>query len=224
MCAMDDARDETRRLALESLGDADPTAWFERLYATARDGRAVVPWDRAGPNPLLDEWTARRRGDGSGRRAVVVGAGLGDDAEHLARLGFATTAFDIAPTAVAMACRRFPGSPVRYAVADLFDPPPDWRRAFDLVLESITVQSLPERLHAPAAVAVAGLVAPGGTLLVLSGARDAAEPVDGPPWPLTRAELDAYTAAGLREVRVEAVREPGAPRRWRAEYARPAAG
>ena len=186
----------------------------------AAGGEAVVPWDRGEPNPWLVEWTAARGERGAGRRALVIGSGLGDDAEHVAALGYDTVAFDIAPTAIAGARERFPGTRVGYLVADLLDPPAEWRGAFDLVVESITVQALPERLHAEATGRVASFVAPGGTLLVLSGAREAGERADGPPWPLTRAEIEAFAAGGLRTVRIEAQRD--SLRRWRAEFERPA--
>jgi hypothetical protein len=198
----------------------DPTGWFERLYAAAEQGDAVVPWDRGAPNRLLVQWADGRALDGAGRRAVVVGFGMGDDAEYVAGLGFDTVAFDVAATAARLARRRFPGSVVRYVTADLLDPPAEWHHAFDLVVESITVQALPPALHAEAAARVAELVAPGGTLLVLSGARDEADgPVDGPPWPLTRAEIEAFGVGGVEPVRIEDLREPGV-RRWLAEYRR----
>jgi hypothetical protein len=79
------------RLAAESLAQGDPTGWFERLYAEAAAGAAIVPWDQDEPNPLLAEWTARHPPDGAGRRALVVGCGFGRDAEHLAALGFRIT-------------------------------------------------------------------------------------------------------------------------------------
>ncbi len=204
------------------MPDDDATGWFERLYVRAEAGEAVVPWARDEPNRLLVQWTRARGLAGEGRRALVVGSGLGDDAEHIAGLGFDTVAFDIAPTAIAVARRRFPASPVDYVVADLLDPPAAWRGAFDFVLESITVQALPPSLHPSAIAAVADLVAPGGTVLVLSAAREPAEDADGPPWPLTREEIDAFAAHGLAPVRVEDLRGAADPvRRWRAEYARP---
>jgi ubiquinone/menaquinone biosynthesis C-methylase UbiE len=199
----------------------DPTGWFERLYVQADAGEAVVPWARDEPNRLLVAWAQARGLAGRGRRALVVGSGLGDDAEYVASLGFDTVAFDIAPTAIATARRRFPGSGVEYVVADLLDPPAAWRSTFDFVLESITVQALPPTLHPAATAAVVGMVAPGGTLLVLSAAREAGEDVDGPPWPLTRAEIDAFAAGELVPVRVEDLRDPSDPvRRWRVEYRR----
>jgi SAM-dependent methyltransferase len=152
----------------------------------------------------------------------VVGCGLGTDAEHIAGLGFETVAFDVAPTAIETARRRFPGSPVRYTVADLLDPPGEWRQAFDLVFESLTVQSLPVEVHAEAIARVRDTVAPGGTLLVVAAARDDGPVPDGPPWPLTRAEVEAFAGDELRPVRIEQLRgDPGTPPRWRAELARP---
>ncbi len=101
--------------------------------------------------------------------------------------------------------------------------PDEWLHAFDLVVESLTVQSLPVALRGRATAAVAGLVAPGGSLLVVAAARDDdGSPVDGPPWPLTRAQVDAFAGGGLETVRVEDLRDATQPtvRRWRAEFRR----
>lgn len=212
--------DPTRRLSSQSLAEGDPIGRFEQLYAEAERGAAEVPWDLDAPHSLLAEWTARTRPDGSGRRAVVVGCGFGRDAEHLAALGFATVAFDISPTAVRTARHRHAGSPVRYEVADLLDPPADWLDAFDLVLESMNVQALPVELRERAIPAVGRLVAPGGTLLVIAVGRRAGEQVDGPPWPLTRAEVDAFAAGPLAAGRIEEIVPPNGGLRWRAEFHR----
>jgi SAM-dependent methyltransferase len=160
-----------------------------------------------------------RRPDGHGRRALVVGAGFGDDAELVAGLGFETVAFDVSPSAIAAARRRHPGSDVRYVVADLLDPPAEWRAAFDLVVESLTAQSLPDPPRPRAIANVAAMVAPGGTLVVIAAAREPGEAANGPPWPLTRAEIDAFAAGGLEPVRVEDFRDVGI-RWWRAELRR----
>ena len=182
----------------------------------------MVPWDREAPHPVLLEWGRRSEPDGRGRRALVVGAGLGADAEYIAGFGFDTVAFDVAPTAVETARRRFPGSSVRYVVADLLDPPGEWRAAFDLVVESLTVQSLPDPPRAEAIAGVAAMVAPGGTLIVVATARDERSgPVQGPPWPLTRAEIDAFATGDLEPVRIEEIRDDEAPPRWQAEFRRP---
>jgi SAM-dependent methyltransferase len=219
---MTDPDEYTRRLAAESGGD--PTAWLGRLYAAAHDGAAVVPWDTTEPHFLVAEWARSRPLDGQGKRALVVGCGLGRDAEFIATFGFATTAFDVIKMAVDDARRRHAESPVRYVQADLFDPPAKWRHAFDLVLESLTVQSLPVSHRARAIAQVPRFVAPGGTLLVIAAGRDDADaPDDGPPWPLARAEIDAFATDGVEPVRIEAIRDPAAPTglRWRAEFRRP---
>ncbi|QIS07392.1 methyltransferase domain-containing protein [Nocardia brasiliensis] len=213
---------DTKRLAAASLAQDDPTGWFERLYVAAAHGTAIVPWDAADPNALLVDWLERRQLAEDGMRALVVGCGLGRDAEHLAGLGCRTTAFDISATAIKTARERFPDSTVDYTVADLLAPPAAWADGFDLVVESITVQSMPLSVRAAATANVAGLVAPGGDLLVIAGIRADDEVVDGPPWPLTRAEIDAFARPGLRSVKVEQVAPAGRPDfvRWRAVFHR----
>jgi hypothetical protein len=84
------------------------------------------------------------------------------------------------------------------------------------VVESITVQSIPVALREAAIAGVRGLLAPGGTLLVYSGVRGEGEEVDGPPWPLTRSELEWFARDGIEPVRVE---QPTG--RWLAEFRRP---
>lgn len=216
-----DPEAETRRIAAQA-SEEDPTGWFEQLYTSAKSGGAVIPWDRGGPHPLLGQWTAEHAVDGHGRTAVVVGCGLGDDAEHLAALGFATTAFDVSPTGVASARERHPGSRVDYVTADLFALPAEWRGGFDFVFESLTVQSLPVVLHEPAIRSVCSLVAPGGTLLVVAGSREEGSDVEGPPWPLMKSEVRAFASGELHMFQVEELTDQTDPavRRWRAEVRR----
>lgn len=205
------------RLAARALAEGDPTAWFERLYSAAAAGETSMPWE-GGPRPQLVDWLSTQDG-GAGRRAVVVGAGLGDNAELLAAADYDTLAFDIAPTAIAEARRRFPLSTVDYQVGDLLDLPPEWLGAFELVVEIYTVQALPEALRATAIDQVTRLVAPGGTLLVVQAAREDEPAPEGPPWPLTRADIDAFAVNGLMVVRHERLTDDGVPR-WRVELRR----
>ncbi len=215
-----DPDEDARRLSGEALGEGDPTSWFERLYAQAADGHAVVPWDRRAPHPLLVEWIEQRP-DLSGRRTLVVGCGLGDDAAYLAAQGYRVIAFDISGSAIDAARRRFPTSPVDFRVADLLNPPTEWREHFDLVVETYTTQSLPVRLRPTVVLHVGRLVAPGGTLLVLAVAPDADEQSDGPPWPLSRTDIESFAVEGLNVVSVEEIRDPPETHRWRAVFTRP---
>ena len=196
----------------------DPTGWFEPLYAAAARGERDVPWNRDAPREPLVEWARARSLDGTGRGAMVVGCGFGADAEYLSELSFATTAFDVAPSAVRGAQERHPGTSVDYVVGDLLDLPPAWGEAFAFVLDCLTVQSLPDSVRPQAIANVGRLVAPRGTLLVIASGRDEADgPVDGPPWPLTRAEVESFAQRGLEVVEIEQL----SGMRWRAEFRRP---
>jgi SAM-dependent methyltransferase len=211
------------RMAEQSIAVGDPTGWFEEVYAAAEAGQTDVPWDRQAPSPFLVEWAEQRALNGTGKRALVVGCGLGDDAQFIAARGFQTVAFDISPTAIATARRRFRGSPVQYRTANLLDPPSDWYRAFDLVVESLTLQALPDPPRRDAIARVGDLVAAGGMLIVIARAREAGETVEGPPWALTRSEIDSLGQTGLEPVRIEDMVDTSMPwpRRWRAEFRRP---
>ena len=222
----DKERARARQLSAESVAAGDATGWFERLYAEAEAGVSVVPWADGLPDPQLVEWADGVGLDGAGRRALVVGCGLGYDAEFLAGRGFAVTAFDLSPTAIAAAQRLYPDSHVTYLAADLLDLPTAWAGAFDLVVEAYTIQPLYGPVRERALAALSGPVAPGGSLLVIARATDEDEPVRDPammPWPLTRAEL-AQAGGPLRVHRIEKYLDAEeSPRlRWRAEFRRDA--
>jgi SAM-dependent methyltransferase len=195
----------------------EPSGMFEAIYAGADAGGARPPWDYGDPRPQLVEWAAAQNLSGGGREALVVGCGYGADAEFIAQAGFRTTAFDFAPTAIAGARRKYPASEVIYLVADVLDLPRAWQGRFHFVVESLTVQSMPPEQHTLAAQNIAALVAPEGTLLVLATTRDEGSDVQGPPWPLTRAELEEFATSGLTLRRVERI-EGGSW--WRAELRR----
>jgi SAM-dependent methyltransferase len=188
-------RTRARTLAHESIAGGDAVGWFERLYAEAARGDALVPWADLAPNPHVVEWLGRAapaRG-----RALDVGCGLGDTAEELARLGHDVLAIDVSPTAVTAARERFPRSRVEYRALDLRDLPSELAGTFDLVVECYTLQVLPPPARAAIVAALRRAVAPGGTLLVVARGREAREPEGEMPWPLTRAEIEAIAGAGL---------------------------
>jgi SAM-dependent methyltransferase len=216
-------RATARELAQRHVADGDPLGWFETLYATAAGDASIIPWADLMPNPNLVSWLESRGVVGSGRKALKVGCGLGDDAEELSRRGFDTTAFDISPTAISWCRRRFPSSSVRYVEADLLRPPGDWARRFNLVVESYTLQVLPSELRGDAIRRVAGFVAPGGTLLVIARGREPSESEGMMPWPLTRREMAAFEDAGLIELDFEDYQDDEDPpvRRFRATYELP---
>ena len=211
----EDWQARANELAAESIDAGEPTAWFDRLYAAGVAGEVSMPWSRDGAHAALAEWTSGRTG--AGRRAVVVGCGLGADAAHLAGLGWATTGFDVSPTAVEEARRRHAGSGAEFVVGDLLALPEEWRAAFDLVVEVFTLQALPDPPRAAAAAAVRGLVAPGGTLLAVQFRDDGSWPAGvGPPFPLARGFMEGLAGDRLELVALEELAGP----LWRAEYRR----
>lgn len=212
------------------MRSGDYVGWFETLYQEAEQGVSVVPWADRVPNPHLVAWAVARGTaalDVSERQpsALVVGCGLGDDAEYVAQLGYRVTAFDISATAVDAARRRFAGSAVDYVVADLLAPPEAWDGAFDLVVEIYTIQPIYGPARAEAIRVLPRLVAPGGTLLAIARATTQPDPERDPaamPWPLTRAEIDALAGDELKPVSVRTVEddESSPVLRWIAEYRR----
>jgi len=200
-----DNRSIARALAQKAWAENRPLAWFEELYQKAEQEGAPIPWGNLEPNPNLLALCESCQGISFGPRALIVGCGLGDDAEWLAEKGFSVTAFDIAPTGIAMCRRRFPESKVTYVVADLFSAPPAWDGAFDLVLESYTIQALPQTMRREAIECISAFVAHGGHLMVITRARHEDEPEGTLPWPLLRFELDVFTDYGLQPLFFEEV-------------------
>jgi SAM-dependent methyltransferase len=183
---------------IQLVGDQQ---WFEGVYASAQRETNNIPWADLRPNPFLIEWLETVEPDTQNKSAVVVGCGLGDDAEELAQRGYKVTAFDVSATAVDWCRQRFPNSEVNYTQADLFNLPKDWH--FDFVLEINTIQAIPVAVRRETIDAIASLVAPGGTLLAIGRLAKSAEQQVKRPWPLTQAELDYFKDAGLTERRCQ---------------------
>lgn len=211
-----------RVLANEYLERNEPTAWFDKLYAMGKAETVTIPWADMVPNRHLLEWLEVHRSRSEGR-ALIVGCGLGDDAEELSRRGYMVTAFDIAPTAIEWCGNRFPDSEVDYLVCDLFDTPADWHMAYDLVVDAYTIQALPLQLRSRCLRSLAELVSPGGELLVITRGRGDDEPAEELPWPVSLQELSGLKEAGLKEVSVEDYFDNEDPprRRFRVVYSRP---
>jgi SAM-dependent methyltransferase len=219
----EEARQRLKAMAEAAFRRGDPTGWFEELYAGAAGDESQIPWARRAEADWLMEWLERGQVRGGGRRALVVGCGLGNHAAQLQERGFDVTAFDIAPSAVEWCRKRWLGRPITFEQGDLLAPPQKWRRAFDFVFEANTLQTLRGDLRTRAVRNVAEFVrGGGGELLVICRARDEQDPEGDLPWPLTRADLSGLTAGGLNEVVFEDYIDKEDPpvRRFRAHYRR----
>lgn len=205
----------TGEMAAKSIASGDITGWFEELYAISSGDSSVIPWAGEKPNPYLIEWLNKNQIDGNDRTALVIGCGLGDDAEALSAVGFKVTAFDISPTAIEWAKKRFPNSGVEYCVADLFDLPKNWLGAFDFIFECYTIQALPRSVRTDVINKVALVVAPNGLLLVICrGWRDE-QTEDTLPWALKKEELEQFKQLGFSEKTFEEFWDRDDPTRYR---------
>jgi SAM-dependent methyltransferase len=196
---MENSKLATQRLAKAYADQGDPNGWFEEFYARADGDIHKVYWADLKPNPLLLDWIEEYPAP-TGKRAITIGCGLGDDAEVLRQHGYRVVAFDISPSAIAMCRQRYPHSSVDYRVADLFDHPAQWRRGFDLVYECNTIQILKGPSRVRALEAISDLTAPGGEIIVSCRSRNKGEQLDTFPRAMDRDEIDGFQRAGLSEI------------------------
>ncbi len=219
-------RIRARELARTYVDRGEPTGWFETLYVESQNDVQEIPWADLVPNPNLVKWIKVGSINGEGKQAVVVGCGLGDDAEFLSSAGFKVTAFDVSPEAIRWCQRRFPSSRVTYGTADLFDLPVGWHSRFDLAAEIYTLQVLPPAIRPRAMQAIVDLVASQGRLLVITRGREEDEAEGEMPWPLTKEELSGFTRLNLEQETFEDYCDQEVPpvHRYRAVYRKSEAG
>jgi len=192
----------------------DPTGWFDSIYTDAQGDHKAVFWADLEPSPYLLRWLKNCSLKNKGRKAIVIGCGVGDDAEALSETGYEVIAFDISPEAIRLCKKRYPVTTVNYLVADLFDYPPQWVETFELVYECNTIQVLPGKYRLQARDAMVSLLAPQGEILVSCRSRLKGEQEDDIPLPLDKDEIDGFVRCGLSEESFEAyddTQEPPVP-------------
>lgn len=181
-----------KEMVREHQARDDPFGWFDSIYSDAEGDHRAVFWADLAPNPYLLEWLEKNPLIWLKKKAIAIGCGVGDDAEAMAACGYEVTAFDIAPTAIALCKNRYPDTKVNYLVADLFDYPEEWTEGFDLVYECNTIQVLPGKYRRESMNAMVSLLSDEGKLLVSCRSRKSGEELDAIPLPLDKEEIDSF--------------------------------
>ena len=184
---MDEIRFRLKQMSDAAASTNEPLSWFEDLYSSAQDNDKWIPWSNGHPSPFVVEWAI---GKPPGR-ALVVGCGLGEDAVFLDKIGWDVVAFDLSPTAVEWAKKRHKKTDIKWVVADLLNPPDEWRSEFALVLEVHILQAIPENIRHDAASKLPLFVAKDGHLVCIGRFDEDGNPHEGPPWPLNQAFIES---------------------------------
>jgi len=147
----------------------DTARGWEQLWATTP--AAQLPWHAEALEPPLAEAIAARYAPG--RRLLDLGTGDGVVAIAAAQRGFRVTATDVAPSALGRARDRADHTGARsivFVLDDITAPRLDGgpERGFDVAVDRGLLHSLPRDQFPAYAAGVTGLVAPGGTLLVVA--------------------------------------------------------
>jgi methyl halide transferase len=134
-------------------------------------------------------------------RTLVPGCGHGHEVALAVEDGLDATGLDIAPTGVAAARARYPQLAERFVVGDLFNPPVEMRGAFDVVLEHTCMSGLHPSLRADYRCGIDLTLRRGGLLIGVWFINPDLDPgEEGPPYPLSVAELTAAFADGYEIV------------------------
>lgn len=214
------SRERVKELAHEFLERGDHKGWFDALYTEADGDTSHIPWADVEPTLFLVEWFEKSKINGEEKKALIVGCGLGDDAEFVASKGFETIAFDISQSAIEWCKKRFPNTKVYYLTADLFNAPDEWKENFDLIVEINTLQAMPSPYRIDAMKCLPLLLANDGSLLVISRGRETDEIVDGPPWNLSKEEFQTFLDEGLKQETFEDFLDDEEVRRFRLLFKR----
>lgn len=146
-----------------------------------------TPWDKGSAAPPLLAFLARRCIAG---HVLVPGCGFGHDVRALSAQGAEVTGLDLAPGAVRGARAFPPAGSERYLAGDFLELPASLAGAFDWVVEHTLLCALHPAQRIPYARAVREALRPGGRFLAVFYRRIPGDDRDGPPFPISEADID----------------------------------
>ncbi|MGB1127612.1 MAG: methyltransferase domain-containing protein [Opitutales bacterium] len=146
-----------------------------------------TPWDKGSAAPPLSEFLGKHRVQG---KILVPGCGTGHDVRLLASQGAEVTGLDIAPAALRKA-ERFPAAGnERYALGDFLNLDQKHQAAFDWVFEHTCLCAIEPTAREDYARALKLALKPGGQFLAIFFRAVPDYEGDGPPHPISAAEID----------------------------------
>ncbi|MEY4179989.1 MAG: hypothetical protein RLY70_3563 [Planctomycetota bacterium] len=164
------------------MHDVSRADYWNALYLAQDTG-----WDKGRCAPPIERLLAEGHVPAAGRIAVI-GCGKGHEAVAAARHGFAVTAIDFAPEAIAAvaANSREAGWALSTELLDLFALPTRFPNCFDAIVEHTCLCAIDPQRRSEYVDAVAAALKPRGVLLGLFYAHH--KPA-GPPFAITESEV-----------------------------------
>ena len=160
--------------------------------------KGEVFWNKGAPSPPLMQYLERHPTRG---RTLVPGCGHGHEVALAVAHGLDAIGLDIAPTGIAEARALYPQLAERFVVGDLFNPAPELRGAFDVLLEHTCLSGLPPSLRPDYRRGIDLTLKPGGLLIGVWFINPDLDPGEtGPPYPLSVPDLTTLFADGYEIV------------------------
>jgi methyl halide transferase len=173
-----------------------PEFWQD-LYTAGRDG-----WELGAPAPALEAWleeggTFPASAKASPARVAVPGAGRGHDARLLAARGYRVWGFDWAPAAIeeARGLAAADGVDLTFEARDVFTLAETHGGFFDGVWEYTCFCAIDPARRAEYLRVLRTILRPGGLLLACF--YPLREGTDGPPFPVSRQEIEHVLTSGF---------------------------
>jgi SAM-dependent methyltransferase len=157
-----------------------------------------VFWNKGAASPPMKQYLERHPLRG---RALVPGCGHGHEVDLAVKHGIDALGLDIAPTGIAEARALYPKIAERFVVGDVFNPAPELRGAFDLILEHTCLSGLHPSMRADYRRGIDLMLKPDGLLVgvwFISPHLDPGE--EGPPFAFPVPELTALFKDGYEIV------------------------
>ena len=160
--------------------------------------KGEVFWDKGAPSPPMRQYLERHPVRG---RTLVPGCGHGHEVVLAIEHGLDAVGVDIAPTAIAEARALYPHLAERFIVGDVFNPAPEFREVFDIVLEHTCMSGLPPGLRSDYRSGIDLALRAGGLLIGVWYINPDLDPgEEGPPFPFSVPDLTALFADGYEVI------------------------